>query len=63
MSDSENTSAAAKSTLDIQPLTAEQVAAIVNLAIGSVKTYIDGKLDEQKLKSIKLLLPLRKLSS
>ena len=42
-----------RNTLDIQPLTAEQVAAIVSNAVCSVKTYIDGKLDEQKLESNK----------
>ena len=54
MSDSEYAAAAgSRNPIDIQPLTAEQVAAIVNNAVGSVKTYIDGKLDEQKLESNK----------
>ena len=53
MSELENASATGSTnTLDIQPLmTAEQVTAIVNNVVGSVKTYKDGKLDEQKLES------------
>ena len=52
MSDTENPSGSANI---IPPLTAAQVASIVNSVVGSVKVYVDKQLEKQKLESDKAL--------